>query len=60
MKKLMTKSFIKVGLIAFGVFAGATFAQFGADVWGVWQIWVAGTANAAGTGTNLLDIIKSY
>lgn len=39
---------------------GGVFAQFGADVGGVGQIGVAGTQNAAGTGTNLLDIIKSF
>ena len=61
MKKNLGKSLLLVSAMALGIFVGGgVFAQFGADVGGVGSIGVAGTQNAAGTGTNLLDIIKSF
>lgn len=61
MKKVIGKSLLLVTAMALGIaFGGPILAQFGADVGGVSNIGLAGTTNAAGTGTNLLDIIKSF
>lgn len=56
----MTRSLIVLSFVALWFIAWWAFAQFGADAWGVGQIGLAWTTNAAGTGTNLLDIIKSF
>lgn len=59
--KNLGKWLLLVAVMVAGIaFWGGVLAQFGADVGGVNQIGVAGTSNAAGTGTNLLDIIRSF
>lgn len=61
MKKLVKKSLLLVAVMALWIFVGGPiFAQFGTDAGGVGQIGLAGTTNAAGTGVNILDIIKSF
>ncbi len=57
-KKIIGKSLMMVAIIAIAVFAGATFAQFGGATDAGAEFWLAG--GSAGTGTNLLDIVKSF
>lgn len=60
MKKLVKKSLLLAAVMALWIFVGPIFAQFGTDAGGVGSIGLAGTDSAAGTGVNLLDIIKSF
>lgn len=55
MKKFLGKSLMMVTIISFGLFFGATFAQFGATpIDGIWWLWTEAAA------PSLLWIVKSF